>query len=164
MYKTLLYEAKDGIATITLNRPEANNAFSREAFQETGQVLEQCSLDESVRVVIVTGKGKHFSVGGYVQAMATDETYITYETAKLTSARNTEGRFFCAFYSLLITPRLTPVSLSICRRDSPFLLNSFISLFLCSLSKLCTLLMLSISAVFLIISAASKSLILNVSS
>ena len=86
MYETLLYEVKDEIATITLNRPEMNNAFSREAFQETGQALDHCNLDESVRVVIVTGKGKHFSVGGDVQAMATDEAYITYETAKLTSA------------------------------------------------------------------------------
>lgn len=85
MYETLLYEVKEGIATITLNRPEASNAFSVKAFQETGQIFEQCSLDENVRVVIVTGNGKHFSVGGDVKAMAT-KGYITYETAKLAAA------------------------------------------------------------------------------
>ena len=71
MYETLLYEVKGGIATITLNRPEASNAFSIKAFQETAQIFEQSSLDENVRVVIVTGKGKHFSVGGDIKAMAT---------------------------------------------------------------------------------------------
>lgn len=85
MYETLLYEVKDEIATITLNRPEVNNAFSIKAFQETAQIFEQCSLDDNVRVVIITGNGKHFSVGGDIKAMAR-KGYISYENAKMTSA------------------------------------------------------------------------------
>jgi len=85
MYETLLYDVKDGVATITINRPEAGNAFSSKAFHEITQALDICSSDASVRVVIVTGSGKHFSVGGDVKAMKT-KGYISYETAKATSA------------------------------------------------------------------------------
>lgn len=85
MYKSLLYEEKDGIATITLNQPEIKNAFSSITFQEMKQALEMCDQENNIQVVIITGKGKHFSVGGDVEAMSTDG-YINYDTAKATSS------------------------------------------------------------------------------
>ena len=85
MYETLLYDVKDQIATIVFNRSEVGNAFSIKAFQETIEVFAHCSRDENARVVIVTGKGKHFCVGGDVKAMAS-KGYISYENAKMTAA------------------------------------------------------------------------------
>ena len=85
MYETLLYDVKDGIATIMFNRPEVGNAFSIKAFWETIEIFEHCGRDEDVRVVVVTGKGKHFCAGGDVKAMAT-KGYISYENAKVTAA------------------------------------------------------------------------------
>ncbi len=85
MYDTLIYEVTDGIASITLNRPEAGNAFSLQAFRETAEALGRCDTDEQVRVVLLTGKGRHFSVGGDIGAMQHTEGYISYESARLTS-------------------------------------------------------------------------------
>lgn len=85
MYETLLYDVKDQIAAITFNRPEVGNAFSIKAFFETIDAFEHCDRDENVRVVVVTGKGKHFCAGGDVKAMAT-KGYISYENAKVTAA------------------------------------------------------------------------------
>lgn len=64
MYKTILYEIENGIATLTLNRPEVGNAFVRESYLEIREVLTEASDDKNVRVVVLTGAGKHFSAGG----------------------------------------------------------------------------------------------------
>lgn len=69
-FKFIIYEKSEGIATITLNRPEALNAFSKEVVSEVLQALEDIRSDESVRVVILTGAGeKAFSAGADIKAM-----------------------------------------------------------------------------------------------
>lgn len=69
-FKFIVYEKSEGIATITLNRPEALNAFSKEVVSELLQALEDIRSDESVRVVILTGAGeKAFSAGADIKAM-----------------------------------------------------------------------------------------------
>jgi len=69
-YKYILYDKSDGIATITLNRPEALNAFSKEVVDEVLQALEDAKNDENVRVVVLTGAGeKAFSTGADIKAM-----------------------------------------------------------------------------------------------
>lgn len=69
-FKFIVYEKSEGIATITLNRPEALNAFSKEVVTEVLQALEDIRSDESVRVVILTGAGeKAFSAGADIKAM-----------------------------------------------------------------------------------------------
>jgi len=69
-FKYIIYEKTEGIATITLNRPEALNAFSREVADEVLQALEDVRNDENVRVVILTGAGeKAFSAGADIKAM-----------------------------------------------------------------------------------------------
>ncbi|MCH8066807.1 MAG: enoyl-CoA hydratase/isomerase family protein [Chloroflexi bacterium] len=59
----ILYETSDGIATITLNRPERMNAFTPTMIQEWAQALEDARLDSAVSAVIVTGAGKGFCSG-----------------------------------------------------------------------------------------------------
>lgn len=69
-FKLIIYEKSDGVATITLNRPEALNAFSREVVEEVVQALEDVRNDEGVRVVVLTGAGeKAFSAGADIKAM-----------------------------------------------------------------------------------------------
>ncbi|MDL2302305.1 enoyl-CoA hydratase/isomerase family protein [Lachnospiraceae bacterium OttesenSCG-928-D06] len=67
VYETILYEVKDKIATITLNRPETGNAFAKESYVEVRAALEKASKDEGVQVVVLTGAGKHFSAGGDIK-------------------------------------------------------------------------------------------------
>ena len=63
MYECLLYEVKEAIATITLNRPEVFNAFNDRLSYELQEALKQVSRDASVRVVVLTGSGKAFCAG-----------------------------------------------------------------------------------------------------
>lgn len=62
-YQTILFEAKDKIATITLNKPEKLNAFSREMLQELLDALERVEKDDQIMVSIVTGAGRAFCAG-----------------------------------------------------------------------------------------------------
>jgi len=68
--KYILYEKNEGIATITLNRPEALNAFSKEVIDEVLQALQDVTSDENMHVVILTGAGeKAFSAGADIKTM-----------------------------------------------------------------------------------------------
>ncbi len=58
-----LYAAADGVATITLNRPDKLNAFSAAMFAAIREGLDAAEADESVRVVVFTGAGRAFSSG-----------------------------------------------------------------------------------------------------
>ena len=63
-YQTLNFDVDSGVATITLNRPEALNAMSPAMAKELHEVALQIDVDNSVRVVILTGTGKAFCAGG----------------------------------------------------------------------------------------------------
>lgn len=63
----------DGIATITLNRPQARNAMSREMNEGLATALEYCERAASVKCVVVTGAGRAFCAGGDVKSMAAAE-------------------------------------------------------------------------------------------
>jgi enoyl-CoA hydratase/carnithine racemase len=69
-YKCLLYEVKDGIATLTLNRPERLNALGDTLRDDLQDALTRAGDDPAVRVLIVTGAGKGFCSGGDVKAMS----------------------------------------------------------------------------------------------
>ena len=69
-FKYIIYEKSEGIATITLNRPEALNALSKEVINEVLQALEDIRADENIRVVVLTGAGeKAFSAGADIKTM-----------------------------------------------------------------------------------------------
>jgi enoyl-CoA hydratase/carnithine racemase len=67
--KTVLYEVRDGIAYITMNRPEKHNATRHLEYELLGQYIKQAHLDDDVRAVIVSGKGKNFSVSDDISWM-----------------------------------------------------------------------------------------------
>jgi enoyl-CoA hydratase len=69
-YQTLLYEVADGVATVTINRPEAMNSLSPEVVGELDQALDQIMADDDVRAVVLTGAGKAFVAGADIAAMS----------------------------------------------------------------------------------------------
>ncbi|HIF94097.1 MAG: enoyl-CoA hydratase/isomerase family protein [Myxococcales bacterium] len=60
---SVLLEETDGIATVTLNRPEKLNAYTTEMGDEVTHVLRTLRDDDSIRVVILTGAGRAFCAG-----------------------------------------------------------------------------------------------------
>lgn len=71
-YETIIYEKKDGIATITLNRPHVRNAQNPLMKRELRQAVEDARDDDEVRVLIVTGAGIAFSAGDDIKEMWLD--------------------------------------------------------------------------------------------
>jgi len=72
------YEVKDGIATLTLNRPEKRNALNLRVFQEMSACLDKANEDKTVAAVILTGGEKVFSAGMDIEEMtklAGDDIY-----------------------------------------------------------------------------------------
>ncbi|MDR2992098.1 MAG: crotonase/enoyl-CoA hydratase family protein [Burkholderiaceae bacterium] len=70
MSDLLLYEQSEGIATLTINRPEIRNAISDpDMIEALIAAIERLNADRSVRVAILTGAGSAFSSGGNVKAM-----------------------------------------------------------------------------------------------
>jgi len=62
-YQTVLFEHADGVATLTLNRPERRNAMNRTMLAEIQSVLDAVESDDAVRALVVTGAGGAFSSG-----------------------------------------------------------------------------------------------------
>jgi 2-(1,2-epoxy-1,2-dihydrophenyl)acetyl-CoA isomerase len=69
-YDTLLFAVADGVATITINRPDAANAMSPQCAAELADVALRCDDDPSVRAVVITGAGRMFCAGGDLAAFA----------------------------------------------------------------------------------------------
>jgi 2-(1,2-epoxy-1,2-dihydrophenyl)acetyl-CoA isomerase len=59
----ILFEIKDGVARITLNRPEVFNSFHKEMAMEVQEALDQSQENTSIRAVIITGQGKAYCAG-----------------------------------------------------------------------------------------------------
>ena len=87
---------EDGVAVITLNRPEARNALSKPMLAAMEAALDHAERSPEVRVVVVTGAGKAFCAGGDVKSMASggavDYTLDERIHLQRLSQRNTAGR------------------------------------------------------------------------
>lgn len=63
-YRTIQVAVEDGVATVTLNRPERRNAIGVEMVNELLDALEAAREDARVRVIVLTGAGRAFCAGG----------------------------------------------------------------------------------------------------
>ena len=79
-YRSFIYEANDGIATVRLNDPDRLNALTFETYAELEGVFSTMASDSTIKVVVLTGTGKGFCSGGSVHeiiakliAMTADE-------------------------------------------------------------------------------------------
>ncbi len=67
-FETLAYELEDGVATITLNRPDKLNAFNTQMMKDLIAVFDVTDADDAVKAVIVTGAGRGFCAGADLSA------------------------------------------------------------------------------------------------
>jgi 2-(1,2-epoxy-1,2-dihydrophenyl)acetyl-CoA isomerase len=70
-YKAMGFDIRDNVAWITFNRPDAMNAINRQATNEFYDIVNRCSVDHSIRAVVLTGEGERaFCAGGDVGEFA----------------------------------------------------------------------------------------------
>jgi enoyl-CoA hydratase len=93
-YSTLLVAIEAGVATITLNRPEALNAFNRQLMDELSAALLVLEADRNIGAIIITGSEKAFAAGADIKEMASktfadvyDEDFITANWEGVTRCR-----------------------------------------------------------------------------
>jgi 2-(1,2-epoxy-1,2-dihydrophenyl)acetyl-CoA isomerase len=76
----LLAHVEDGVAVVTLNRPERRNALSPAMLDALARVLRDAEADEDVACVVLTGAGGAFCAGGDVKAMAESAGDVPFDT------------------------------------------------------------------------------------
>ena len=89
-YTSILYDVADGVATLTMNRPQKLNAFDGAMIDEISRAISEVDERDDIRVLILTGAGRAFSSGA-------DFTWFNFEEwqASIRSkARRTTHRFF----------------------------------------------------------------------
>jgi 2-(1,2-epoxy-1,2-dihydrophenyl)acetyl-CoA isomerase len=69
-FETLLFEVRDRVAYVTLNRPDAANAINLQLSKDLAYAAMRCDEDPAVRAVVLTGKGKMFCAGGDVRSFS----------------------------------------------------------------------------------------------
>ncbi|MCB1704936.1 MAG: enoyl-CoA hydratase [Halioglobus sp.] len=88
---TVLLEKHEGYAIVTLNRPEAMNALSRELRRDFVAAFTACTEDPGIRVVILTGNGRAFCAGFDLKELGSGATDNTAEEADNAVARAMEA-------------------------------------------------------------------------
>src|SRR5436190_18116494 len=100
VYAQLVYELADGVATITLNRPEKLNALDEESYDELRDAFVRAGKEDAAGVVVLKGAGRAFCSGGDVDMART----------RLTDERTGRAHFF---------QRMLPVSDAIVALGKP---------------------------------------------
>ena len=74
-YKTVLLEKKDGVAVLTLNRPDVLNSVNMEMRSEIAEILDELEADSAIRLLIVTGAGRAFCSGADINELKDKEKF-----------------------------------------------------------------------------------------
>lgn len=69
-YETILFDVNNGVATLTLNRPDVFNAFNEQQSYDVIDALKKCAKDKTIRVLVLTGAGKAFCSGQDLKSIA----------------------------------------------------------------------------------------------
>lgn len=84
MYETLIYEKKDNIGVLTINRPDRLNAISNQLTSELKRFLDEVEDDDSLRVLIITGAGdKAFVAGADIKELEERDALIGRKVSRL---------------------------------------------------------------------------------
>ncbi|MEM7335730.1 MAG: enoyl-CoA hydratase/isomerase family protein, partial [Chloroflexota bacterium] len=92
-YETLLFDLEDGVATVTMNRPEAANALNLQMAKDLFYAAIECSENPEIRAVVLTGAGKLFSGGGDLQFFSKQENLQKTLKAMTTFLHGAVSRF-----------------------------------------------------------------------
>jgi 2-(1,2-epoxy-1,2-dihydrophenyl)acetyl-CoA isomerase len=84
-YNTLLFDVRDGVAHVTLNRPDASNALDMEMGRELMDAALRCDEDPDIRAVLISGAGSVFCVGGDLKNFARQGEHLPYHLKELTT-------------------------------------------------------------------------------
>lgn len=87
MSKTILYDVKDHVGIVQINRESYRNAFGETTYQEIIDVMHEIDQDDNVKVAVITGVGNHFSAGGdvnYFQQLIDEGQEVSEEAVLLT--------------------------------------------------------------------------------
>lgn len=92
-FSQILYTKDDGVATVTLNRPEALNAITPTLVGEVHAAIEEARRDDEVNVLVLTGAGRGFCAGADLKAMAEDTPGRSLTPNLPPAALLTKGRY-----------------------------------------------------------------------
>lgn len=101
-YEHILYAVEEQILTLTLNRPERLNAWTLQMKDELIHAVERANQDDDIRVIVVTGAGKHFCAG--MELVRPEGNIFGYdipqgETLNIEEIRDSGGEFALALYN-----------------------------------------------------------------
>jgi enoyl-CoA hydratase/carnithine racemase len=88
-YETLLYEEDDGVAVVTLNRPEVHNAFDQQMQAELRAMWQALRRNDDVRAIILTGAGEKAFCTGIDRAESIEQGYLIDDERRLKMANRT---------------------------------------------------------------------------
>jgi len=81
-YSDIIYEKREAIATITLNRPQVMNACTFRTYAEITEALEDAERDDAIRVVVLTGAGRGFCAGDDVREIFLNPEFQQHEPSR----------------------------------------------------------------------------------
>lgn len=84
-FKTLLFDIRENVAHITLNRPEAANSINEEMGMDLMHAALHCDEDPEIRAVLISGAGKIFSGGGDLKAFLAKGDQLPYHVKEITT-------------------------------------------------------------------------------
>ncbi len=84
-FTTLLFDVRDNVAHITLNRPDAANSINEEMGKDLMHAALRCDEDPEIRAVLISGAGKIFSGGGDLKAFIAKGDQLPYHVKEITT-------------------------------------------------------------------------------
>jgi len=84
-YSTLLFDVRDNIGHITLNRPDAANSLNEEMAVDLFRVTAQCSEDPAIRALLISSTGNMFCSGGDLKSFAAQGNDLPYHLKEVTT-------------------------------------------------------------------------------
>ncbi|MGF6471079.1 enoyl-CoA hydratase [Paraburkholderia youngii] len=103
--ETILYDVKDRIATITLNRPEHMNTWNDQVATEVYEAMQAAGADHGVRVIVFTGAGKAFCAGGDIHSFGGDPAALMTKLPRPFDMRKrADWQTRCSYYPAIPKP------------------------------------------------------------
>lgn len=109
-FEDLIVEKKNQTLWITLDRPDASNAYSISMVKSLVEVLKYADIDNSIRVMVITGSGKSFCAGGDIKAMKAKTGMFAGESNELREAYQAGIQQIPLTISQLKTPLIAMVN------------------------------------------------------